>query len=56
MQPHSWFGLVFVAIGLVVFYGLFMAVHAILSGSLDGSYLVPALAAGALLVAMRKYH
>lgn len=55
MQPHSWVGLLFVAIGGIVFYGLVILIQSVLSGVLDGSYLLPALIAMAVLALWRKY-
>lgn len=55
MQSQSWFGLLFVAIGGLIFYGLVILIPSVLAGGLDGSYLLPALIAGLVLVLWRKY-
>ena len=55
MQPHSWFGLLFVVIGGAVFYGLVVLIQSVMAGGLDGSYLLPALIAALVLALWRKY-
>ena len=55
MQSQSWFGLLFVAIGGFIFYGLVILIPSVLTGGLDGSYLLPALLAMAVLALWRKY-